>query len=308
MRLDIKSTAMKTLLTSLILFLSLSASAQYYPFPTDSASWVNYCERYDNFDQWGLPIWYVNYVNNFCATGQDTVINAIDYKVISVCHANGGSYFGAIRYENGRVYYVPKEDTIEGLLYDFTLNPGQSADVLIIEPASASTAEFMAPFTMTITSVDTIIVNGTERRRLFTDYGAPWIEGIGCSLGLFSETWDNVSGYYIELRCMSYQDTTHVQNGQTLTNGVVGSCPMTVGLDDPLSLESWNIYPNPANDFIRITTESGESKEVVIYDASGRLVLSGYHTEEEIPIEGLENGIYYADMDGSTRLKFLVSE
>ena len=295
---------MKIFLTSAVLFLSLSALAQYHPFPTDSAVWVNYAEHFTNEPN-PIPDLEVLYVNNFCASGEDTTINAIDYKVIDVCHANGSYYFGAIRYNSGQVYFVPTDSLNEHLLYDFTLNAGESAEVLIMHPSEAQYATF-GLHTVTVNNVNTVIVNGTSRKSL--EFGGyVWIEGIGCTSGLFSEVWENVSNYYLQLKCMSYQDTIHYENWQPLAVGYAGSCPMTVGIQETLPVEAWNIYPNPANDFIQITSEPGELKDVLIYDAFGRLVLSGYETEKEIPITTLEEGIYYAEVDHSVRLKFLVS-
>lgn len=297
---------MKTILTALTLFLSILASAQYYPFPTDSAVWVNYAESYTNEPN-PLPNWETWYVDNFCATGADTVINAIDYKVIELCHANGGDYFGAIRYDSGRVYFVPIDSLSEGLLYDFTLNPGESADVLIKYPGEAAFAAF-STHTVTVSNVDTIIVNGSERRQLNFGGSYSWVEGVGSTAGLFAEIWDNVSMYYIYLACQSVHDTTEFEDGFPLVSGYPGSCPLTLSIDELLAQDDWNIYPNPASDFIRITSDALEQQKVTIYDAFGRMVLDGYSTEEEILIATLENGIYYAEVAQAVRMKFLVSK
>ncbi|HRF78402.1 MAG TPA: T9SS type A sorting domain-containing protein, partial [Chitinophagales bacterium] len=55
------------------------------------------------------------------------------------------------------------------------------------------------------------------------------------------------------------------------------------------------IYPNPANSNINIETSNNNSKEIVIYDAIGNVIIShsssAYITQ--IPIDMLSSGIYF---------------
>jgi hypothetical protein len=264
-------------------------------------------EHYDNEPN-PLPIWELTYVNNFCATGEDTIINTLDYKRINVCHANGSSYFGAIRYETGRVYYVPNDSLNEGLLYDFTLNAGDITNVLIMQPSEAASGEFFM-VDVTVNNVDTIIVNGTQRRQIgFSGYS--WIEGVGCTAGLFAESWINVSMYNLQLQCMSVANETIVSNGWPLAVATSGDCPLTLNIEEKTNVNHWNLSPNPASDVIRISSGLNETYQIEIFDASGRLVLKNYRTEEEIPVQVLENGLYHAEIlngENPAIIKFVVA-
>ena len=55
------------------------------------------------------------------------------------------------------------------------------------------------------------------------------------------------------------------------------------------------LFPNPASDFISVTTNSTEKVKLEIYDLNGRLLLSDENVNSSKPINiaGLDNGIYF---------------
>lgn len=76
---------------------------------------------------------------------------------------------------------------------------------------------------------------------------------------------------------------------------------------------SWNIYPNPASDYITIELEkqSGNWESASIYDCTGRMVHSQTITESKIglQLQDLPSGFYYASLigdNGMTPFKKLV--
>ena len=58
-------------------------------------------------------------------------------------------------------------------------------------------------------------------------------------------------------------------------------------------IEGLNIYPNPVtSDRIYITSKSGQSKEVEIYDVLGKKVIQAVVTTKELNVSALTPGVY----------------
>ncbi len=59
------------------------------------------------------------------------------------------------------------------------------------------------------------------------------------------------------------------------------------------TIEGLNIYPNPAtSDRIYVTSKSGQSKEVEIYDVLGKKILQATLSGKELNITSLTPGVY----------------
>ena len=274
----------------LFTFLNVNlSSAQYHSFPIEDGRWVNK-ERTYYLDMNNFPVYTTTWIDKYCASGSDTMINTTSYKQIDFCTAQNSNYHGALRYNSGQVYFVPRDSLNEFLLYDFTLNIGESVDVIFQNSSGNNPSYSMA--TTVINNIDTITVNGTPRRRLYTE-GYEWIEGIGCVSGLFMEPWINVSNYFRELLCMSKSDTTHY-NGGPLITGTPGVCELTL---NTIELDQNNnyisIYPNPTSDRINVQTEK-EIQKIEAYNLMGKLVfkqtVNSNHTH--FNVSHLSKGIY----------------
>ncbi len=70
-----------------------------------------------------------------------------------------------------------------------------------------------------------------------------------------------------------------------------------VGLDEEEATGLWSLYPNPADQWIRLVSESGEFISLEIVDAAGRLCYMHPVTEHSssviIPLERLPSGYYF---------------
>ena len=272
----------------------------YFPFPLENSQWSNRHRSYE-LDEWFIPTYTVDWVNNFCALGNDTIINAINYKQVDLCNNSGSDYFGALRYDLGRVYIVPKDSISEYLLYNFTLNSGDTAEVILMN-GSAEWPSVDYSFTdVVIQGVDTITVNGTQRRRLDTG-GAFWIEGIGNTQGLFMEPWINVSMYFRELICMNANDTLiYDYNGfpQGIEQGIPGTCGLTLGMfDHSQSVPTWGIFPNPSSGQFTLNIEN-ESGRVTITNLSGEILFFQEvpQGETEIALQNFVAGVYIIKLE-----------
>lgn len=268
-----------------LLFLNGYLNAQI-PFPIDQAVWVNgFYQEPMTFPP--FPYILIN-VTNYCVNGQDTLINSTNYTKLNECE---GAYHGALREVGQEIWYVPKDSTVEYLIYDFSVTPGEVLQNVYFEQGGFS------PMVQDLTVVDvtTVQINGIDHVAVDLGGGSLfyWIEGIGSTSGLLCEPWPNVSQYMVQLECMSLAGNTYYP---TYSAGV---CPMDLGLDE--SQEKFSISPNPVNDFLHVSFDGGPLN-VHLYDPSGRMVLTDpVQTSDgiEFDLRDLEPGIY---MIGTSRM------
>jgi hypothetical protein len=76
------------------------------------------------------------------------------------------------------------------------------------------------------------------------------------------------------------------------------------------SISGLNISPNPAKDFLRITSDSNEVKQIIIYSVLGKEVLNTTVIDTPININALINGVYIVKVteEGKTATRKLVVE
>lgn len=236
-----------------VLVLGLQASAQM-PFPDSAATWVN---TYYQVVPFPPPAqFYLEEVNSYCASGADTVINAITYTKLEHC---GGGYKGAFRDDAGAVRYVPGGTTQEVLLYDFGMAVGDTATVYFEVNDQPNTTQV---------TVNQILPHNDFPDRMVTylNEGAQWIEGIGPAWGLFTEPYVNVSNYLLYLECMSH--------GDTLLYPVLemnGACALNVGATELQPAPAFTAYPNPARDRVQVNCGTAAGL-LALFSLDGRTV------------------------------------
>lgn len=282
-----------TLLASCLLFL-LNVYGQtnvYKPFPQKNAIWTN---RYGAIDfnnvlQWEAPVHY-------CMEKGDTLINSITYSKVNFC---GGAYQGALRDNNGKIYYIPADSLRELLIYDFTLKTGDSVSVYCIP--GGKTYPFRA-YKYDHVKVDSTIINGAYRKTINLNNGYKWIEGIGNNKGLFVESWINVSGWATELMCMSESNTTLFPSYSP------GPCSLTVGVDEMPSTGTLSLFPNPTAGIFQLQIEKEPIKTIELIDVFGKIVTtrSCWDKVTEVDISSLATGMYVVritDLRGDIQMK-----
>src|SRR5690606_2338081 len=105
-----KSSHLIVILTLMIGMISIGnmCVAQYHPFPVEDGIWVNHSVTY-YIDENMQPVITSSFNEKYCVNGNDTVINSTSYKQVDRCFSLGSDFHGAWRYENGQVYFVPKD-------------------------------------------------------------------------------------------------------------------------------------------------------------------------------------------------------
>lgn len=272
----------KLLLFILLLSLNRLHAQTYTPFPDSGAVWVN---SFSNL-YWGeeMPYYDMEQVDNYCVNGVDTIVGSFSYTMVQYC---GGAYKGALRDNGGQVFFVPKDSSNEYLLYDFTATVGTNLTNVYIHPIYGEPSLY----DFTVSSLDSIIING-DYRTIVNLAGGSWIEGIGCTQGLFAEPWPNISDYMVDLECMSHNDTSFYPTFN------IGSCTLDIGFTESIKTTSKiSVFPNPTNSkFEILNLELNSNSTITIVNSLGQKINPEIITaENSIQVDLLEftTGIYF---------------
>lgn len=270
-----------------VLFLTsfTSYSQNYISFPDSNARWVNATNHQGSFFT-TYDIFYVN--------GNDTLINSKIYTKINSYNAVNsiGNYYGGLRDSAGRVHFIPKDSTLEMLLYDFTVNQGDSIwNVYGINNPSAP------PFIVIF--VDSVLIDGIQRKRINFS-GGSWIEGIGNPSSLFHPPYISLSANHW-LHCMSY-DSISITNFNFPIQTSAGNCDLTVGVEEAEITEAnLSVFPNPSSNILNVRI-SGKIKEILVFNNHGGLLK--VENSSSFSIENLKEGVYFLKIQTEKNIYF----
>ena len=295
----------KGLLFIFLSFIYIGTQAQswvYHPFPTDSAVWTNSKGTWQIPPGWPtvpFPTPYVIYdaPDRYCMSSADTMIGSVNYSQLHRC---GAAYYGGLRDDGaGKVYFIPADSINELLIYDFTVLAGDTA--FVYEDYGGG----FVPATYPYSSPDSVVINGTYRKRISFSGSAYWIEGIGCTQGLFREAWPNVSGWYTNLECMSENNTSIYPVTAS------GPCSLTSGIEETTTGLQPEIFPNPSSGEFLIRWSGQKNIIVDVYDVLGNKVHNANGNEIQLKLPDHPNGIYFihiTDQKGNVIIKKIIKQ
>lgn len=281
---------MKTFLFLSVFFSSTSLFSQLgVPFPDEPTRWAG---RYMNYD---YPEYNHHY--GFQTLSDDTIISGLTYRKVYTLFSSNMNYVGGMRESNNKVYFCPNQNTDEYLMYDFTLNVGeQMTNIYVIDLGFNVNMNPVQP--LTVVQVDTVNYNNIDRKRIFFDYGGPWIEGIGGSGGLFEEFHYNLSMYSYELICVSVGQTT------IYPSTTPDICFPNLNVEDK-EMFSFELFPNPSDGTFCIRSEIiPQGTRIQISDLSGKILINDNFTSPEMNLHlGLIPGAYIVNFPDLTEIK-----
>jgi hypothetical protein len=275
----------KILLLFVILTLNKIGFCQYVHFPDSNALWI--------LDFVGPEVYAVN---------GDTTINNVGYKKYFVCNFCVNilptTLYGFLREDTltKKVFGFTTDTTSEQLLYDFSLNVGDTTSVF-----SFMWGTYGYAF-VKVSAIDSILILGQYRKRLaIVDLGGNsnsypefWIEGIGSTFGLFKSgitghppnSWGGLG--VPQLVCFQQNDSLLYHN-----QNFSGCYPnQWLGNRSSLKDKTIQIFPNPVNDkiyFANLTTNS----IVSIYNSLGQMQETNSKLNNNgIDISNLAKGFY----------------
>ncbi len=272
---------MKKILCLLFLFPYKFSIAQtdYIPFPLETGSWTNF--EYQVGD--GANV--TPDVSYHYSTLGDTIIEALSYHKLVVnsdainWHISRNQqvnvYVGAIREEERRVFFIPKDSILADTLYDFNIPIGTVWHNYAESENNncADELENRCPYSKLLRVDRLNWVDGTVRRayrfQILSDwnwgdmgdeYSFSWIEGIGSTTGFFGQHDHILDLNYATHSPHFWQELLCMQNaGELLYTGqsYEGDCNLirdTLTSVSDLSLIGLEVYPNPSSGDLYIAT------------------------------------------------------
>lgn len=214
----------------------------------------------------------------------------------STLSTNNSTYFGAIRNtDDGKVYvklpYLP-----ETILYDYTLEIGDTIWFNVGGAAASGTVEFWEQnHYKVVTDIDsTLLLDNQYHTQWFLQgeiMDVTWVEGIGSVtwFGLFNPIISDIAtnGDSFSLACFKENDIPLYINNPECDNCF---CYLLTNLDkiQVSNKSNIDIYPNPAKNIITISSTESVNKfaEINIYNSFGTKVYSSEkHIDTEIKVD-----------------------
>lgn len=184
---------MKKLLLILILGISFQAKSQYYPMLTDSNVWAVYMDVIPLIQQSHQPPTVQNIGAGYVYKVNDTVIGAYTYtRFYSLTNDGNPGMWSLMREDTvtQQVFVWTAGDTTERIIYDFSLNAGDS---IWLEFSYQGSGELQTGWWY-VDSTNTYMIDAGPRKALYlTNPNNPlhngnqvrfiqWIESVGCNV------------------------------------------------------------------------------------------------------------------------------
>lgn len=249
----------------------------------------------------------------------DTTINELKYKKVymqyhdSIPDFDRASYYSSVREDTlaEKIYMFAFGDTVERLIYDFTLREGDSVRVSNFCPELCYTPEWenlnICPVPV-VERVDSILIGDSYRKRLVLSKNDPysdqwfelcWIEGIGSSNGPFTplESCTVDTGFIFPLLCVHidgelvYQPYSEVE-GWDVCYPHEGSGGF--GMFNAQTMGSISVFPTVADDILKIEHSDvlDNGYKYSIYNIWGEQISDGKLDSDMINVSNLESGMY----------------
>ncbi len=287
----------------ILLLLSAEAKSQaytYHPFPDSNAVWEQWQVIYPMGSYTPLPKHY--YYNG------DTVIDNTSYHKLFYFRYGINAFHGLIRSDTLKRTFFRwnnSDDSIEHLIYDFSLMPGDTLFDLIGHICSIN--PIYSDFHTIIDSKDTItLLDGSIRNkfnvRIFycgqLHYSSAWIEGIGCLIGP-TTIFMGYYGFNATLCQFKYGNAIVYQN-------TFAQCNYFSSTDNLEEGNKIQITPNPSTTSFTLQLSSPPTTQTyfLLYDALGRQVKREeiISTTTTINRDNLPNGISFWQLQAGNEI------
>jgi len=295
---------MKNLLIAITVLVSNFTYSQYLPLLNEGNSW-SVDVYYDVYD-----------------TGESGIISS-QITLGDIEYLDGLRYYRVwsednptclLREENGIVYKYDEQEEVDKILFDFTLEEGDTFNLY----GSAYDSRMCTGFgtslhgvELTVDTIEEIEIAGELRIVItfleYTSFGnIQWIEGIGNITG-FDMLWGPPDTYGpYALVCFTTNGITYFFNG-------ADSCDnTTLGIDE-FSNNNLILYPNPVtNKSILQLPSEGYADTIRIFDLQGRLVKEMSIFTDYFIIDAMQyqSGLYFYQVFSAKELlktdKFIV--
>lgn len=291
---------MKNLLVFLLVcfsFFNLN-SQTYYPMGIDSSSFYISCIATDITPPYTYWVEQISYLGDTNVNGRTYTKCYNNYNQLDTSFAIDSidfwyTYEFAIRDSAKQVFYLPKNDSVERLLFDFSLSIG---DTMNHYKDIYSTTSGIS----VLTSIDSFLVrypiSHYRKKYKYSGQLASWHHGVIEGLDM------SFLGYPMNPTRTVSCDLTCVQIKNEFVYKICDTCDCFQILDKHRRLDIYEIssintlktYPNPFQNNLLVEFSKG-SGDIRIIDITGRTVFyKSYNNEESININTskIPSGIY----------------
>lgn len=277
-----------TLSAVALVFTLMLFSQDYYPLVQENNEWNVLQVIFNGGNPWDTSF----YTQTFKISG-DTIVNNQVFKKIYKSEEEipvNWVYEGSIREEDEKVWYVSHFNNEERLIYDFTLNVGD-------------TMEFQYQPYMVVDSIAFHEIAGIERKHIYFSYidFSPhkelWIEGIGSIYGILSSGSGGSIGGWTWFLCMS-------ENGELIyMNPNYNSCFLiNTEINETKSLD-FNIFPNPTTGLLKIENLNNVTiNSIRLVDLIGQTIKTIENDQTSFDLTGIASGSYMIIIDSENGL------
>lgn len=274
-------------------------------FPEDNAIWNTVGDNSITSGTWRFRYGLIG----------DTILSPTDdtsytysqvYSLYDSTLTNPNStYFAAIRSTDDKKVYALIPGFPETLLYDFSLEIGDTAWFEVGGSLCYNNIAFEAfQHVKIVTDIDSIqLTNGEYRKRWFLDGGImndEWVDGVGSIVwfGVFNSLIFDISfcGDDYSFACFKEGNTIIYQNNPQCD---ACFCALLTAIEEasPEARNNLNIFPNPATNTVSISSDKIDisSASIHIYNAHGQII---YQTDKlgstalEVNVSKWEKGVY----------------
>ena len=232
----------------------------------------------------------------------DTLVDGVLYKkVLRKLSSETQYWHGSLDYdlygiikeeESGKVFYKPKEQEVEYLLYDFGMNVNDTAVMYWCQNPNCEVH-------VRIDSIATQHIAGAERRVFYVSskdmYGDEWhwlntwVEGIGAMEGLlYSCNVVNAGGITLHKLLCYHKDGELLYINEDYNSCLIDTNPTSITEESKLTL-----FYDPCSQQLLLSDFAKTTKLIMVYDIFGRMV---FHqkiiNENAINLSFLPQGTY----------------
>ncbi len=254
-------------------------------------------------------------------TDGDTLLDSNTYRKLYVINYNNATQpclYGFLREDTveQRVYFKPNNDTLDILLYDFSM---QSGDSIAIDFLIEQQPGYYGSGIYFLDSIDTIQINAGAMRRYHLNLHTAgnyrtlvWIEGIGVLTDfVYTHTRNDYFGggmfanecnfaphdYWMFLGCFSHNEQVYVDScaaGFAMTDNCYNynnACDYYLicsGINEVEALSNITLMPNPTEDYLNVSLDVREhsSFSLNILDVNGQAVA------QPVQLQNVSTGIH----------------
>ncbi len=259
----------------------MTFSQDYYPLIEENKTWNVISVILVGPYQWDTTYSTITY-----EFSGDTIIDSQTYLKLYESNeefpANWNLWCYMREDNDKRIWYRRDSDDDEMLMYDFSVEAGDSVLVGLFEPVY-----------LTIDSINTIYINQADRKKYWLscktmpEYRETWFEGVGSNKGLCWGSSVYIVGGWCWFLCMSENEELIYMNPN------YEACYLITEINE-IDKPTIKIYPNPVKNLFRIENiKNIEIESISLTNINGQIIKRFDSRKTQLDISEITSGLYF---------------